>query len=102
MFVSVVPHQRFGPVLKVISEISELPVLQEFEHFYGWSTNIPKYVECGRTTANQKLVTQSVKSILLRSEIPSGMSAKLRTVAASNNRDHARNLSYYCLLTLHI
>jgi len=26
---------------------------------------------------------------LLRSEIPSGMCAKLRTVAASNNRDHA-------------
>jgi len=23
-------------------------------------------------------------------------------VAASNNRDHARNLSYYCLLALHI
>ena len=38
----------------------------------------------------------------LRSEIPSGMCAKLRTVAASNNRDHARNLSYCCLLTLHI
>jgi len=30
------------------------------------------------------------------------MCAKLRTVAASNNRDHARNLSYYCLLALHI
>ena len=39
---------------------------------------------------------------LLRSEIPSGMCAKLRTVAASNNRDHARNLSYYCLLAPHI
>jgi len=43
----------------------------------------------------------SHSTILLRSEIPSGMCAKLRTVAASNNRDHARNLSYYCLLTLH-
>ena len=30
------------------------------------------------------------------------MCAKLRTVAASNNRDHARNHSYYCLLALHI
>jgi len=39
---------------------------------------------------------------LLRSEIPSGMCAKLRTMAASNHRDHARNLSYYCLLALHI
>jgi len=38
----------------------------------------------------------------LWSEIPSGMFAKLRTVAASNNRDHAGNLSYYCLLALHI
>jgi len=27
--------------------------------------------------------------LLLRSEIPSGICAKLRTVAASNNRDHA-------------
>ena len=40
--------------------------------------------------------------VMLRSEIPSGMCAKLHTVAASNNRDHARNLSYYCLLVLHI
>jgi len=32
--------------------------------------------------------------LLLRSEIPSGMCAKLRTVAASNNRDHpTRSLS---------
>ena len=41
-------------------------------------------------------------TILLRSEIPSGMCPKLRTVAASKNRDHARNLSYYCLLGLQI
>jgi len=41
-------------------------------------------------------------TILLLSEITSGMCAKLRTMAASNNRDHACNLSYYCLLTLHI
>jgi len=27
--------------------------------------------------------------LLLRLEIPSGMCAKLRTMAASNNRDHA-------------
>jgi len=43
-----------------------------------------------------------VTLLLLRSEIPSGVCAKLRTVAESNNRDHARNLSYYCLLALHI
>jgi len=33
-----------------------------------------------------------MKQGLLRSEIPSGMCAKLCTVAASNNRDNARNL----------
>jgi len=36
--------------------------------------------------------------LLLRSEIPSGMCAKLRTVAVSNNRDHARNLSFRTLV----
>ena len=39
---------------------------------------------------------------VLRSEIPSGICAKLRTVAASKNTDHARNLSSYCLLALRI
>jgi len=33
----------------------------------------------------------------LRSEIPSGMCAKLRTVAASNNRDHPTRSLYYCV-----
>jgi len=36
--------------------------------------------------------------LVLRSEIPSGMCAKLRTVAASNSRDHARNLSFRTLV----
>ena len=39
---------------------------------------------------------------LLRWENPSGMCAKLRTVAASNNRDQPRNRSYYCLLAMHV
>jgi len=34
---------------------------------------------------------------VLRSEIPSGMCAKLRTAAASNNRVHPTRLLYYCL-----
>jgi len=38
--------------------------------------------------------------VLLRSEIPSDMRAKLRTVAASNNRDHARNLSLHRLVIM--
>ena len=39
---------------------------------------------------------------VLRSEIPSGMCAKLRTVAASNSRDHPTRSLYYCLLAPHI
>jgi len=38
--------------------------------------------------------------VLLRSEIPNGMCAKLRTVAASNNKDHARNLSFRMLVVV--
>ena len=37
------------------------------------------------------------KFVLLRSEIPSSMCAKLRTVVASNNRDHPTRPLYYCL-----
>jgi len=39
--------------------------------------------------------------ILLRSEIPRGMCAKLRTVAASNNRYHPTRSLYYCLFAPH-
>jgi len=39
---------------------------------------------------------------LLRSESPSGMCAKLRTVVASNNTDHAPQSLYYCLFPPHI
>ena len=39
---------------------------------------------------------------LLRSEIPSGICARLRTVAASNNRDHTPWSLYYCLFAPHI
>jgi len=40
--------------------------------------------------------------LLLRSESPSGMCAKLHTVAANNNRDHATPSLYYCLFAPHI
>jgi len=40
-------------------------------------------------------------TILLRSEILSGMCAKLRTAAASNNRDHPTRSLYYCLFGPH-
>jgi len=38
---------------------------------------------------------QSRCLLLLRSEIPSGMCAKLRTMAASNKRDHPTRSLYY-------
>ena len=47
---------------------------------------------CGVTNVHTKY-----KWPLLRSEIPSGMCAKLCTVAASNNRDHPTRSLYYCL-----
>jgi len=37
----------------------------------------------------------------LQSEIPIGMCAKLRTMTASNNRDHPTRLVYYCLFAPH-
>jgi len=40
---------------------------------------------------------QSCRFQLLRQESPSGMCAKLHTVAASNNRDHSPRSLYYCL-----
>ena len=40
--------------------------------------------------------------VLLRSEIPSGICAKLRTAAASNNRVHMPWSLYYCLFAPHI
>ena len=58
--------------------------------FFVWRLNSARPSHPGHST------------ILLRSEIPSGMCAKLRTVAARNSRNHARNLSCYCLLAPHI
>jgi len=40
--------------------------------------------------------------VLLRSESPTSKCAKLHTVAASNNRDHAPRSLYYCLFSCHI
>ena len=53
--------------------------------FFVWRLNSARPSHPGHST------------ILLRSEIPRGMCAKLRTVAASNNRDHA-SLSLLLLL----
>jgi len=38
---------------------------------------------------------------MLLSEIPSGMCAKLRTMAASSNRDHPTRSLYYCFFAPH-
>ena len=56
----------------------------------------------GRPASTATRISDTCSLLALQSEIPSGMCAKLRTVAASNNRDHTHNLSYYCLLALHI
>jgi len=41
-------------------------------------------------------------TIFLRTESPSGMCAKLHTVAASNNRSHSPRSLYFCLFAPHI
>ena len=47
------------------------------------------------------VLTSLVGVVLLRSEIPSGKRAKLRTVAASNNRDPPTRSLYYYLFAPH-
>jgi len=51
---------------------------------------------------NKKCISSIRQCILLRSEIPSGICAKLRSVAASNNRVHMPWSLCYCLLAPHI
>ena len=58
--------------------------------FFVWRLNSARPSHPGHST------------ILLRSEIPSGICAKLRTVAASNNRVHMSWSLYYCLFAPHI
>jgi len=53
--------------------------------FFVWMLNSAQPPHPGHTT------------ILLRSESPSSICAKLRTVIASNNRDHTPRSLYYCL-----
>jgi len=47
-------------------------------------------------------ILQNIRIMLLQSEIQSGICAKLRTVAASNNRVHIPWSLYYCLFAPHI
>jgi len=85
-------------------------ITQSTQHHRRVCNNIPSFLQ--RTTPIARSLCEGLNSerpphpghstILLRSKIPSGMYAKLRTMEASNNRDHARKLSYYCLLALHI
>ena len=57
--------------------------------FFLWRFHTARPPHPGRST------------ILLRLGRPSGMCAKLRAVAASNNRDHAPQSLYYCLFAPH-
>jgi len=64
------------------------------EEYCNYSLSCVVYMQWVNITCNELL--------LLRSEIPSGMCAKLRTVAASNNRVHMPWSLYYCLFAPHI
>jgi len=72
---------------------------QVFEETYAWRLNAANSRRRRSNMANSPPKFPKLVSLLvLGSEIPSGMCAKLRTVATSNNRHHPLNLSYYCLL----
>jgi len=58
--------------------------------FFFWRLDLARLTHHGHST------------ILLQSESPSSMCAKLHTVAASNNRDNMPRSLYYCLLAPHI
>ena len=58
--------------------------------FFVWRLNSARPSHPGHST------------ILLRSEIPSSICAKVRTVAANNNRVHMPWSLYYCLFAPHI
>jgi len=57
---------------------------------------------CGSNPVREVISSARKDILLLRSEIPSGMCAKLRTAAASNNRVHMPWSLYYCLFAPHI
>ena len=61
-----------------------------------WLGQKPHWISSSfRSFISQHLFSRHLA--LLRSEILSGMCAKLRTVAASNNIDHPTRSLYYCL-----
>jgi len=80
-------------------------ITQSTQRHQRGCNNIPSFLQ--RTTPIARSFVWRLNStqpphpghstILLRSEIPSGMCAKLRTAAASNNRDHPTRSLYYCL-----
>ena len=76
-----------------LERLQQHPILFTMNHtdrtFFVWRLNSARPPHPGHST------------ILLQSEIPSGMCAKLHTVAASNNRDHSTRSLYYCLFAPH-
>jgi len=83
-------------------------ITQSTQHHRRGCNNIPSFLQ--RTTQIARSLCEGLNSarpphpghstILMRLETPSGMCANLRTVAASNNRDHARNLSSHRLVIM--
>ena len=79
------------PKIKFVSTLALLLICEMF----------CSQLKLGSNTINSKFLPL-LPFILLRSESPSGMCAKLRTVAASNNRVHLTRSLYYCLFAPHI
>jgi len=71
--------------VKSSGDISAEPVRGQITDV-GIGLDVPN--DENRPSLNSGVVAEERQEALLRSESPSGMCAKLHTVAASNNRDH--------------
>ena len=112
------PHRMSANIMNVFlvaRDLYEMFVLYRGKHIaWYWTVGIWSEVRVYRTPATNILWAGGLYmckfpdnwrlmcEVLLRLESPSGMCAKLHTMAASNNRVHAPQSLYYCLFVPHI
>jgi len=84
-------------LMRWIKDIVSHKFCQRASNTLQWHVCLANFCE----TLFHKHLRRFCTVVLLRSEIPSGICAKLRTVAASNNRDHPTRSLYYCLFASH-
>ena len=93
ILIVLIAGNSFSKVSEVIRAVKQTSEFCEYCPGYGNEKNPPVRI---------LLYPKAIFWFHYRSKGKLYMCAKLRMVAASNNRDHARNLSCYCLLELFI